>query len=115
MVLAATFACESSMLRCAALKNICHPSERNHRPHEQRQISVKGNQRAERNLPTQQLMSALPQHNQKRYADQRLQRWHEHAPGANQLDVSRDVLAVRFIKTALFCFFLRVSSYHAHA
>src|SRR5207245_10719008 len=86
--------------RCAALKNICHPSERNHRPHEQRQISVKGNQRAERNLPTQHLISAMPQHNKKRYADQRLQRWHEHAPGAKHIYVSRDLTAVPYKKTS---------------
>src|SRR5256885_1361343 len=44
----------------AALKNVCHPSERNHRPYQLSQVAVKRDQRAERNLSAQKLMTALP-------------------------------------------------------
>ena len=60
-------------------------------------------------------MPALPQDNQKRYADKRLERRHEHAPGADQLDVARDILAVGLVKAANFGFFLCVGANDAHS
>src|SRR5437899_2207394 len=86
----------------AALKNICDPSESDHRPDEQGEVSVEGNQRAEGNLAAEKLMAALPQHDQEGRADERLKGRHEHAPGADELNVARDVFAVGPVKAADF-------------
>src|ERR1700687_1515983 len=44
----------------AALKNICDPTEGNHRPDEQSEIAVEGDESAERNLAAEKLVAALP-------------------------------------------------------
>src|SRR6266851_9166016 len=78
----------------AALKNICDPSQGDHGPDEHGEVAVEGNQRTQGNLAAEELMPALPQDNQKGGADERLKRGHEHAPGADEADISRDILAV---------------------
>src|ERR1043166_5747369 len=72
----------------ATLKNVGHPAEGDHGPDEQAEVAIEGDQGAERDLATKQLVPALPQNNQERNADKRLERGHEHAPGADELDVA---------------------------
>src|SRR5260370_33461497 len=60
-------------------------------------------------------MAALPEKNEEGSADERLKRGHEHAPGADELDVACDVFAVGLVEAAGFRFFLRVSANYAHA
>ena len=60
-------------------------------------------------------MAALPQHDQEGSANERLKRRHKHAPGADEPDVSRDILAVGLVEAADFRFFLRVGAHDAHA
>src|SRR6266446_498090 len=48
----------------AALKDIRDPSKGDHGPDEQSEISVEGNQRAERNLAAEELVAALPEDDQ---------------------------------------------------
>src|SRR5439155_3464907 len=98
----------------ATLKNICHPSKGNHGPDEHGEVSVESNQRPQGNLAAEELMAALPEHDQKGCANERLKRRHKHAPGADEADVSRDVLAVGPVKAADFCFFLRVGAHEAY-
>jgi len=43
-----------------ALKNIRDPSESNHGPYEQSEVSIEGNERAEGNLAAEKLVAALP-------------------------------------------------------
>ena len=47
----------------ATLKNIGHPTERNHGPYELVQIEKEGNQRAKRDLAAKKLVAALPKDN----------------------------------------------------
>src|SRR4029077_14205651 len=49
----------------SALENIGDPAEGDHRPSQNAQIGVKGNQSAQRNLPPQKLVAALPEHDEK--------------------------------------------------
>ena len=60
-------------------------------------------------------MSALPENDQESRADERLERRHEHAPGADQTDVARDIFPVRAVESANLGFFLHISAHHAHA
>src|SRR6266576_811632 len=99
----------------AALKNVGDPSEGDHGPNEQSEVSVKGNQRAKRDLAAEELVAALPQHDQECRADERLKGRHEHAPGANKLDVARNVFAIGPVEAADLRFFLSISANNAHA
>src|SRR5579871_6785346 len=94
----------------AALENVGDPAERDHWPNEEAEIGIEGDQSAERNLTAQKLIAALPEHNEEGCADHRLERRHKQAPGANQLDVSRDVLAIRLVEAANLGFFLCVGA-----
>src|SRR5712692_7307812 len=60
-------------------------------------------------------MAALPEKNEEGSADERLKRGHEHAPGADELDVACDVFAVGLVEATGFGFFLRVSANYADA
>src|ERR1700730_14000617 len=60
-------------------------------------------------------MSALPEDDEERGADERLERGHEHAPSANQLDVAGDVFAIGLVEASNFGFFLGISTDDAHA
>src|SRR6266850_1099177 len=53
-------------------------------------------------------MATLPEHDQKGKADERLERWHEHAPSTNEFNIASNVLAVGLVETADFGFFLSV-------
>src|SRR5437867_6373314 len=68
----------------AALKDICDPTEGDHRPDQQGEIAIESNESAERNLPAEELVAALPKHNQKSCANQSGERRHEHAPSADE-------------------------------
>src|ERR1700746_4036253 len=59
-------------------------------------------------------MAALPQNDQERSADHRLERRHEHAPCSNQLDVARYVFAIWLIKATNLGIFLSVGTNHAN-
>src|SRR5579872_1924 len=99
----------------AALKDIGDPAEGDHGPDELREVSVERDERAERKAPAQEQIAAGPEHDQERNPDQRLKRGHEQAPGANQLDVARDVLAIGFIEAADFRLFLRIRADNANS
>src|SRR2546430_13022176 len=99
----------------ASLKNIGDPPEGDHGPDEQSEVSVEGNQRAEGNLAAEELVAALPQHDEKGCADERLKRRHEHAPGADELNVARDVFAIGAVEAADFGFLLSISANDGHA
>src|SRR5438552_4215278 len=86
----------------AALKNICDPSEGDHGPDEHGKKPIEGNESAEGNLVAEDLMTTLPQHNEKGCADERLERRHEHAPDSNKADVLGNVYAVGPVKAADF-------------
>ena len=60
-------------------------------------------------------MSALPEDDQEARADERLERRHEHAPGANQFDVAIDVFLVGFVEATDFGFFLCIGADDANA
>src|SRR6266404_1267731 len=60
-------------------------------------------------------MAALPEDDEEGGADERLERGHEHAPGANEFDVAGDVFAIGFVEAANFGFFLGVSTDDTHA
>ena len=94
----------------AALKNVGDPTQRNHRPNENAEIAIKGDQCAERNSAGQHEMAALPENDKKRDADHGLERGHEHAPSTDELDVARDVLTIGFIEAVDFGFLLGVSA-----
>src|SRR5712664_3204032 len=66
----------------AALKNVGDPTESNHRPDQQTEKTVESNEGAKRNLAAQQFVAALPEDDQERNTDERLERRHEHAPSA---------------------------------
>src|SRR5712664_3510495 len=99
----------------ATLKDICDPSQCDHGPDEHGEITVEGNERTERNLPVKELMAALPQHDQEGRADERLKRRHKHAPGADEADVSRNILAVGLVEAPDFRFFLGVGAHDTDA
>src|SRR5216684_9138143 len=99
----------------AALENICDPAEGDHRPNQQGEIAIESNESAERNPAAKELVAALPKHNEKSCADERGKRRHEHAPGADEADVSRDIFEVGFVEAADFGLFLGVSAHDAHA
>ncbi len=55
-------------------------------------------------------MAALPEYDEEGKADERLQRWHKHAPGADELDVASHVFAIGLVEAADFGFFLGVGT-----
>src|SRR6202521_4954158 len=81
----------------AALKDICNPSKSDHGPDEHGKVAVEANEGTEGNLAVEELMAALPQHDQKGRANERLKRGHKHAPGADEADVSRNIFAVGLV------------------
>src|SRR5260221_5617308 len=60
-------------------------------------------------------MAALPEDDEEGGADERLERGHEHAPGANEFDIASDVFAIGLVEAANFGFFLGVSTDDTHA
>src|SRR2546430_17319802 len=96
-------------------KNIGHPTKRNHGPYELVEIEKEGNQRAKRDLAAKKLVAALPKDNQETRADQGLKRRHKHAPGADEADVARDVLAIGLVKRAHFRLFLSIGPHNANS
>ena len=99
----------------AALEDIGYPAQSDHRPDENAEIGVERDQGAERNFAAEELMAALPENDQERRADEGLERGHEHAPGADQLDVARNVFAVGLVEAADFGFFLGIGANDADA
>src|SRR5712675_428359 len=61
------------------------------------------------------MVAALPEHDQKGKANERLDRRHEHTPCADEFDIASNVLAVGLVETADFGFFLRVGPDDADA
>src|SRR5258708_31281167 len=99
----------------AALKDISDPSQGDHGPDEQGEVTVEGNERAKGDLAAEKLMAALPKHDQKGRADERLKRRHKHAPGADEADVPRDILAAGLVDASDFRNFLMVRAHQPHA
>ncbi len=83
------------------MEDIGDESQRDHRENELDHVRVEGHEFTQRDLPGNHLAAAEPQDQHKRQADQGRQRGHEHAPGANQLQVARDVLAVGSVEAAI--------------
>ena len=78
-------------------------------------ICVEGHEFAQRDFSSNHLASAEPEHQYKSQADQRRQRRHEHAPGGDQLQVARHVLAVGRVKRSHLRVFLRIRPDDTHA
>src|SRR5581483_6149008 len=85
---------ETTHGRGAALKDIGDPAEGDHGPDELREVSVERAERAEGEGAGQEQIGAGAEHNDGRNPEQRLKGGHEQAPGVDQLDVARDVLAI---------------------
>ncbi len=99
----------------AALEDVGDEAERDHGEGQLSHVGVEGDEFAEGNLALDDLASAEPEHQNEGHANQRLQRRHEHAPGGNELEVARDVLAIGGVKAAHLGGFLGVGAHHAHA
>src|SRR6266403_4748947 len=94
----------------AALENVGDPAESDHGPNEQAEIAIEGDQGAERNLAAKKLVAALPENNEERNADECLERGHEHAPSADELNITSYVFPVGLVEAADFGFFLGVGA-----
>src|ERR1700687_15726 len=89
----------------AALENVGDPAEGDHGPDQKAEIAIESDQGTEGDLAAKELMAALPEDNEEGGADKRLKRRHEHAPGADELDVAGDVLAIGLVETPAFSLF----------
>src|SRR5713226_2254310 len=99
----------------AALENVGDPAEGDHGPDQKAEIAVERDQGTEGDLAAKKLMAALPEDDEEGSADERLKRRHEHAPGADELDIAGDVLAIGLVEAADFGFFLGVGADDADA
>src|SRR5713226_7415310 len=99
----------------AALENVGNPAEGDHGPDQKAEIAVERDQGTEGDLAAKKLMAALPEDDEEGSADERLKRRHEHAPGADELDIAGDVLAIGLVEAADFGFFLGVGADDADA
>src|ERR1700680_4145751 len=82
----------------AALEDVGDPTESDHGPDEHIEVKEEREERTNGKLMAEYLMAAFPEKYQETETDESLERGHEHAPGTNELDVARDVFAVRLIK-----------------
>src|SRR6516225_4603187 len=80
----------------AALRQVDHPAERNHGPHQHAHVGVEHDEAADGNASGYDLTATYPQHHQERQADERLEQRLEHALDANQADIVRDKGPVQF-------------------
>ena len=83
---------DAAQRRRAALHQVHHPAQRDHRPDQHSHVGVEHHEAAERDVAGKQPVAAHPQHDQEREADQRLQQRHEHAGDAREREVLRNVL-----------------------
>ena len=100
----------------STLEDVGDPPKGDDRKHHDSEEREEGPERAERD--TAQIdhqYAALAQQNNEADPDQRRQSREEQAPGADQLDVAIDVIAIGLVKERDFRLFLGVGANHADA
>src|ERR1700722_7610507 len=102
--------------RCAAaLKDVGHKSECDHRKNQARHERIKRDQLAERNPVQNHLAPALPQYEDKCQTEEQLEQRHEQAPEVDEPQVAVDILAVRSVEPASLSFILSLGADNPHA
>src|SRR5580698_3700345 len=83
----------------ATLKNIRHPTQRDHRKHQLAQEPIERPHGPYRKPMVDHVAPALTEQNYKRDPNQRGEKRKEQAPGSNQLDVAVHIIAIRQIES----------------
>jgi hypothetical protein len=101
--------------RLAALEDVDHPAERDHRPVQHGQVSAEGHELAERDRAVHHHAAAEPEHDHGARAHEELDARIEAARHADEPAVALHQLAARLFEAGHLLGFLRVGPHHARA